>query len=163
MEEYYVRSRMQKVLTFYLNAFKSYPIVKIPNEGDTYTYDIHPWRTIVHDGINSVVSKNTICPLPSAPEVFPISIWGVTDIDTTLKDTLWKCACNWLYSLRHSTPELYVGIRFTKRNWDIFSWEMRRGKKGEKEVKIRDKERRKKTWSKEWPRMRKSSIILEHL
>ena len=44
MEEYYVRSRMQKVSTFYLNAFKSYPIVKIRNEGDIHihTHIRHP-------------------------------------------------------------------------------------------------------------------------
>ena len=47
MEEYYVRSRMQKDSTFYLNAFKSYPIVKIHKRvghthTHTYTYTRHP-------------------------------------------------------------------------------------------------------------------------
>ena len=29
-EQFYIKSRLQKVLAFYLNAFKSYPIMKNP-------------------------------------------------------------------------------------------------------------------------------------
>ena len=84
MEEYYVRSRMQKVSTFHLNAFKSYPIVKIHKRGG---HAHTPLKNLVHDGINSVVNKNACIAEPK------VGISYLRQAELTQKRPVRKQAC----------------------------------------------------------------------